>query len=185
MYYALFIALVLDEDEIPELQNPPADAVDFADMIAFLFVAPFRSQIEMDLTARSARSDFAHLPKIIFFTVPGNVSGIYIGFIFPDIEGFIIVVINRGVESVLGEFPHIGNQFPAPFDGVKFVVIAEGPVAQHFEKSMVAVGNADFLEVIMFAGDADTFLGIYSPGIGWITHSQEDVLKLIHSGVDK
>lgn len=42
---------------------------------------------------------------------------------------------------------------------------------------------ADRIEVVMFTGDAQTFLAVHRPVVGAGVGAQEDVLKLHHAGV--
>ena len=60
------LAVVLDEDEVPELDVARAVAVDGADVAGHaLPVAGLRAAIEMDLGARPARPRLAHLPEVL------------------------------------------------------------------------------------------------------------------------
>ncbi len=45
-----------------------------------------------------------------------------------------------------------------------FKIIAEAPVAQHFEHSMVIGINTHFFEIVMFSAYAKAFLGIGNTG---------------------
>ncbi len=49
-------------------------------------------------------------------------------------------------------------QFPCKCDRLFLEVIAKGEVPQHFEESVVAVGEADVFEVVVFAAGAHAFL---------------------------
>ena len=49
-------------------------------------------------------------------------------------------------------------QIPGEFDGLGLEVIAEGEIAQHLEKRMVAAGVADVFQIVVFAAGADAFL---------------------------
>src|SRR5262249_52539519 len=72
---------------------------------------------------------------------------------------------------------------PRPLDGLGLVVVAEGPVSEHLEKGMVVGIAAYFFEVVMFAADANAFLTIDGAPIGTRTHTEKDVLELIHTSV--
>ena len=73
-------------------------------------------------------------------------------------------LIDGGVEAVLGELPDVRDQFPGPFDGFFFEIIAEAPVAEHLEKGVVIGVQADVVEVVVFAAGADAFLGVGRAG---------------------
>ena len=57
-----FITIVLDENEIPNLHHFRDSCIDH-----FCGCSPVRRAVDVYLRARSARSGFAHFPKIIFF----------------------------------------------------------------------------------------------------------------------
>ncbi len=65
---------------------------------------------------------------------------------------------------MLREFPDFGHQFPRPFDGFFFEIIAETPVAEHLEKRVVIRIQPDILQIIMLAARADALLGIGGAG---------------------
>ena len=49
---------------------------------------------------------------------------------------------------------------------------------------MVGVG-ADYFEVVMFAANANTFLGVGGAGIGAFFEAEKDVLELVHASVSE
>ncbi len=59
------LAVVLDEDEVPELDVARAVAVHPTGVRHAGTVAGRRSTIEMDLGARTARAGLAHLPEVL------------------------------------------------------------------------------------------------------------------------
>ncbi len=84
--------------------------------------------------------------------------------LFPDIGGFVVggdvalvVLETGGVQTVLGQTPHVRQQLPGPGDGFLFVIIAKGPVAQHLEKRVMGVVAADLVQVVVLAGHAQHF----------------------------
>ncbi len=66
--------------------------------------------------------------------------------------------INRHPEFFLGQFDYVNQIFPGPGDGFFLEIIAEGKIAEHFEKGMMAGGDADIFQIVMFAAGADAFL---------------------------
>src|SRR5213075_1165576 len=46
-------------------------------------------------------------------------------------------LVDRGVKPVLRELPDFGDEFPRPVNGFALEVIAEAPVAEHFEERVV------------------------------------------------
>ena len=92
------------------------------------------------------------------------------------------------------EFPDFGDQFPGPFDGFSFEIIAKAPVAEHFEEGVVIGIEADVFEVVVFAAGADALLrvggagGQTGNGAGPLVDVsgaliEEDGDELVHAGV--
>ena len=62
-------------------------------------------------------------------------------------------------------------------------IIAEGKIAEHFEKSVVAIGEADIFEVIVLAAGADAFLASGGAVVVALLEAEENILELVHAGV--
>src|SRR5262249_38499993 len=67
--------------------------------------------------------------------------------------------------------------------GLGLVVIAERPVAEHLEEGVVIGVAADFLEIVVLAGDADALLAVDRPLVRPRARTEEHVLELVHAGV--
>ena len=155
----IFFAVVLDENQVPQLDITGAVAVDAAFMTGdALLVACGRAAVEMNFAARPARAGLAHLPKIFFLAEAAHALRRQAADFVPEFFGFIVVVIDGGVELVLGQAPFFGQEFPGPFDRLGFVIVAERPVAEHFKKSVMVGVAADGFEIVVFAADAQTLL---------------------------
>src|SRR5205085_92557 len=87
-------------------------------------------------------------------------------------------VEDGGVELVLVDAEPIGrgDQLPGVGNGVLLEVIAEAEIAEHLEKSVVAVGKANVLEVIMLAAGAHALLRTSGAVVAAFFQSEEDVL---------
>src|SRR6266566_9318811 len=68
--------------------------------------------------------------------------------------------INGCVKPLRRKFPAINDKLPGPLDRFLLEVIAETPVAQHFEECVVISVEADVFEVVMFATGANAFLRV-------------------------
>ena len=79
----------------------------------------------------------------------------------------------------------VDDEFPRPFDGFLFEVVAKTPVAEHLEKRVVVGVEADVFEVVMFAAGADAFLGVGGAArrVGTFGLAEEDGHELVHAGV--
>src|SRR4029077_2347136 len=75
------------------------------------------------------------------------------------------------------------DQFPGVSDGVLLEVIAEGEIAHHLEEGMVALGEADVVQVVVLAAGADAFLGSGGAVVVALFEAEEHVLELVHPGV--
>ena len=90
-----------------------------------------------------------------------------------------------GVEALRRKFPNVDDEFPGPFDGFLFEIIAEAPVPQHLEKGVVIGVEADVVEVVVLAAGADAFLGVGGAGrmIGAFHLPEKDGDELVHAGI--
>ena len=61
-------------------------------------------------------------------------------------------------EPVLRDLADLREELPGERDGVLLEVVAEAEVAEHLEERVVARGDADVLEVVVLAADADALL---------------------------
>ena len=75
------------------------------------------------------------------------------------------------------------DELPGVGDGVFLEVIAEGKIAQHLEKRVVALGEADVFQVVVLAAGANAFLRRGGAFVIALLEAEEDVLELVHSGV--
>src|SRR5438105_3238914 len=69
------------------------------------------------------------------------------------------------------------DQVPGEFDRTLLEVVAEGEIAEHLEKSEMARGVADIVEVVVLAAGPDAFLRGGGALIGALLDTGEDVLE--------
>ena len=178
------VAVVLDEHQVPQLDVARAAGVHGAHVARLaLEVAGLKAPVQVDLAARPARSGIAHLPEVVLLVETLHALRRQAADAVP--QGFRLVVVaeHRGVEPVLGQPPFAGQQVPGPVDGLLLVVVAEGPVAEHFEEGVVVGVPAHRLQVVVLAADAQALLGAGGALERWPLHPQEDVLELDHPRV--
>src|SRR5262245_3032596 len=108
--------------------------------------------IDMDLGAWSAGAGIAHLPEI-FLVEAHDALARKNSELEPYLFSFVIVLVNSGVESRGIEFPDFSDQFPMEGDRFSFVVVAERPVTEHLEESVMVRVATDLFEVIVLAGE--------------------------------
>ena len=156
---SVFVAVILDEDQIPQFNITAAIAVDLADMAKLpLHVAGFGATVQVNLATWPARTRFAHLPEIVFLPKAPNAFERQSADLEPQLRRFVIVAKNRRPEFVLGQAPFLAEQLPGPLDRLGLVVIAKGPVAQHLKKGVVMSVPSDGFQIVVLAAYPQTFL---------------------------
>lgn len=195
-------SVVLDEDVVPDLDAAGVGAVDELGAGGLRVEVGLRragAKIHVDFGARTARAGFAHHPEVIFLAavddVDGGVKADAAEFFRPEIPRFFVAVsgivlvfvrlVNRGVDALRWKFPDFDNEFPRPRDGFFLEVIAEAPVAEHLEKSVVISVETDIVEVVVLATGADAFLGVGGAArrVRTFRLAEEDGHELVHAGV--
>ena len=99
----------------------------------------------------------------------------------PDLEGFLVVLIDRGIQTILFQTDNFGQKFPAPGNGSVLEIIAEGEVAQHLKIGAVTGGMTNALQI----GGADALLAGGHTVAGRGNLAGEELLHRCHTGVDK
>ena len=119
------------------------------------------------------------LPEVVLLAEAENTLGGDAHFLVPDLKGFVVVFVDGRVQPVLVQTDHLGQELPAPCNGLVLEVIAEGEVAQHLKIGAVAGGLADILDV---AG-TDALLAGADPVTGRLHLTLEIGLHGRHAGV--
>ena len=176
------VAIVLHEDEIPDLDEAAAGVV----RKLFVLAAGFRgfdAKVVVDLGARTAGAGLAHLPEVILLVQAEDAALRNARHLLPELLGFVVLAEDGDVEAVLGEAVVLGDEVPGELDGFGLEVVAEGEVAEHFEKRVVAARVADILEIVVLAAGADAFLRSCGARVVALFQAEEDVLELVHACV--
>ena len=121
------------------------------------------------------------LPEVVLLAEAENTLGRDAHFLVPDLERLVIIFVDGRVQPVLVQTDHLGQELPAPCNGLVLEVIAEGEVAQHLEIGAVAGGLADILDV---AG-TDALLAGADPVTGRLHLTLEIGLHWRHAGIDE
>ena len=188
---AVFVLVVLDKDQVPQLEEAPAAAVHCADMVGVIpQIAGFLSPVEVNFAAGATRSGLAHLPEIILTPKIEDVIGVYVGY-FPPVASCLligpqisfVILEHRNPETAFRQSPHLGKEFPCPGDGLFFVIVAKGPIAEHLEERVMIGIIPDILEIVVLPGDPQALLCIGCSRVLALLQSQENVLELIHACV--
>ena len=179
---AVALAIVLDEDQVPDLHVAGTAGVDAAG-VAGRLVAGAGSAVDVNLRARAARAGLAHLPEVVLRAEAQHARGRQVGHLRPERLGLRVGLEDRGEDPFLGQFPDAGEQRPRPLDRLGLVVVAEGPVAEHLEEGVVVDVAPDVIEIVVLARDAQALLGVRDPRGAGLLCAQEGVLEGDHARV--
>ena len=138
---AVFVLVVLREDQVPQFQVPAAVAAGAAGRFA---AAAFLAQVDVDFGARAAGAA-ADLPEVVlqaYDMVIGHPDDI-----MPDLVGLVVLRVDRDIQFVRRQFQFLRQELPAPGNDLLLEIIAEGEIAQHFKECMVARRMAHVLDI--------------------------------------
>src|SRR5437899_12609976 len=77
------------------------------------------------------------------------------------------------------------QQLPGVSNGFLLEIIAEGKIAEHLEKRVMPLGEADIFEVVVLAAGAHAFLRRRRPRVIPLFEAEENVLELVHPCIRK
>ncbi len=174
---AVGLTVILDEHEVPEFDDPIITDVDER------AARTVGGEIDMNFRAGAARASLAHLPEVVLVAELQDVRRIDVGLAFPEFEALVVVLIDRGVQTLFGKLPDLGHQFPRPADRFLFIIVAERPVAEHLEKGVVIGIAPDIFEVVVLAGCADALLRVRRANVLPRALAEEHILELVHARV--
>ena len=121
------------------------------------------------------------LPEVVLLAEAEDPLGGDADVLVPDLKGLIVVQVDGGVQPVLLQAYHLGEELPAEGDGLLLEIVPKGEVSQHLKVGAVAVGLADVLDV---AG-ADALLAGGDAVPGGLLLPGEPGLHGSHAGVDE
>ena len=174
---AVLLAVVLREDEVPELEE--AVAVVAAGAAVLAAAAELLALVEVDLGAGAAGTGGAGGPEVVVRAEAGDVV-IGDALLVPELDGLVVVLEDGHVEAlgrkaqVLG----VGDEVIGPGDGVGLGVAAKGEVAEHLEEREVR-GVADVVDVV----GAQALLAGARADLGHGALALVVLLELVHARV--
>ena len=197
---AVGVGVELDEDEVPDFDAARVALVDevaAGDLARDVEVARAGREVDVEFAARAARAGVAHHPEVVLFVAVDDVVGGVEAGCDEDFRPVLVRLaveaggvagagrVDGGVDARGGKLPALDDEFPRPFDGFLLEVIAEGPVAEHLEKSVVIGVEADVLEVVVLAAGADALLRVGGARgrVGARRLAEEDGHELVHARV--
>ncbi len=146
---ALSVAVKLREYVVPDFHK----TVTVTPHLAVGSAAPvFDASVIVDLRTRSARSG-AMLPEVV--TLPGlrvtvkarDLFSRHSDLIDPYIIGFLILAVNRRVQSLRIKSDYFGQKLPAPCERLALEIISKRKISKHLKKSEVPCCLADILDI--------------------------------------
>jgi hypothetical protein len=180
--------LVLHEHEVPQL-GVAGVLVGGAELAVALGVAGGPLAVEdVDLRAGAAGAGVAHRPEVLLGgQAVDAVLGDELG---PQRVGLVVgggrlalAAEHRHDELLGGDAEVLREELPAPAHRVLLEVVAEREVAEHLEQGVVTVGEADVVEVVVFAAGAHAALDADGALVGARVATEEGVLELDHARV--
>ena len=188
------VAIELHEDQIPDFDVTAALAGELA--IGVALVGRSDTHVIENFAAGAAGAGIAHGPEIIFQA--GNFEDAVFGRSELEPEsGCFGVSAERDAGRNFGAAENgeiqllqrkrvpirRGEQFHGVGHGLFLEIIAEGKISEHFEKSVMAIGEADIFQVVVFAAGAHAFLAGGGAVVVAGFEAEENVLELVHAGV--
>ena len=168
------------EDQIPDFQK--AVAIALADA-AVRPAGHVLALIDIDFGTGAAGAGVAHGPEVVLLTHADDARVGKPGHVLPDLGGLVVLAEDRDPEFFLGQLQFFGHELPGPGNGLALEVVAEGKIAQHLEKGVVARGAAHVFQVVVLAGHAQAFLTGSRAGVGALFLAQKELFKLDHARV--
>ena len=120
-------------------------------------------------------------PEVILFAQADHVVFGDADRLGPDIIGLVIVLIDRDIQAVSGDFQLFGQELPSPGNDLFLEIILEAEVAQHFKEAAMACGNADALNI----RGTDALLAGGNAVAGRFFLAKEPLFHRCHTAVDK
>ena len=185
---AVSLAVELHEHEVPYLDNLRVVLVDklAARHFGLLFG---RARIEMYLRARPARPGVSHFPKIVvlvavYYMVSRNVFCPILCCFVVASEAFFLRTFEHGyVQVARVKVQHIHEILPRIVYCAFLEIVAEAPVAEHFEHGVVVGIVSHLFKVVVLAAHAQALLRIGAAARFGVACAEYDVFPLVHAGV--
>ena len=173
--------LELHEHEVPEFQKAVAVLVGAAWRAAEHCVA----LVIKNLGAWSTGAGVAHRPEIVRGGDADDARLRQARDLAPQRMRLVILGIYGHPQPVLVEAKIFGDQAPGQLNGARLKIVAEGKIAEHLKKCVVARRVADVIKVIVLAARAYNFLRRGGARIGALFETRKNILELHHTRIGK
>src|SRR5665213_1135726 len=188
------VAIELHKDEIPDFHVAPALTSERT--VGMSKARCGRSHVVMYFAARAARAGVAHGPEIFLESRDGNHTVCGGSHTHPVASRFSIgaehdagrqLGTSKDGEIELADRDRKpfwrSDQFPGKSDRVFFKIVAKREVAEHLEKGVMAVREANIFKIVVLAAGANAFLGRSGAPVFALLEAQKNVLELIHARI--
>lgn len=101
----IFVAIILNKDQIPELDIEAAAAIHHTGVLAIRFI----TFIVMNFRTGATRTRFTHFPKIVFFPKSDDSRSREARNFFPQDFGFVVIAIDGGIQPAGVQPPYFRN----------------------------------------------------------------------------
>ena len=136
-----------------------------------------------DLGTGAAGAGLPHHPEVALLAHADDALRRHAHLLVPDLEGLVVVRVDRDPELLLGQSHDVGEILPGPGDRLFLEVIAEGEVSQHLEEGMVAGRHPDVFQIVVLSPGPDALLGGGRAPVAPVLQTEETVLELDHPGI--
>ena len=173
--------VVLHEYEVPDLD----EAIPVLVRRAWRSARDILAMVVEDFGGRPARTGVAHRPEIIRRRDANDAAVRQAGNPLPQIERFVVGVINGRGKTGGVQTPFPCQQGPGLLDRALFEIVAETEVSEHLEEGVMSRGVADIVKIVVLTPGAHTFLAAGSARGGGAFEAREHVLERDHPRIDE
>ena len=145
-----------------------------------------RTEVDVDFRARTARTCITHFPEVVLLVTVDDV--VFWQVLFPVTSSFVVAVeavfcatFEYGCVQVFRvQLQYIYQVFPCPSNRFFLEIVAERPVAEHFEHGVVISIVTYFFQVIVLTTYAETLLRVRYSLVFRRGIAQDNILELVH-----
>mmetsp|Transcript_118021 Transcript_118021/g.252066 ORF Transcript_118021/g.252066 Transcript_118021/m.252066 type:complete len:694 (-) Transcript_118021:302-2383(-) len=188
---AIFLALVLHENIVPDFEHIRVVHVDQSSRIAAT------DAVVVDLRARTARARFAHFPEVVLH-VEGQdprirqipLPDLFSLLVHWDVGLLLVPAVISRIQAAWVQVVDLCQKLPSPSDSLLLEIVTERPISEHLEEGVVVDILAHVLEVVVFASGTDALLRVrcalqLRKGVRRVDLPNKDGLELVHASVDE
>ena len=162
MQLAVLVAVVLHEDEVPDLDEAVTVGIFRARRSAF----DLGTVVVENLRARTAGARVAHLPEVVHRRNAGDALCRYADLVQPDVRGLVVLRVHGDPELLGRNLQFVDEKLPRVLDRVTFKVVTEAEIAEHLEERVMPRRVAHVLQIVVLAAGAQAALAARRAAVG-------------------